>query len=471
MTNNYIVSLGDWESAFEKAQTFVNSLTNEEKISFIGGGSAGNFSALEFKDSSSSILDYYYVTTWPAPLSMAMTWDKDLVHQQALALGSEMKAKGINIANAPTTQPLGRCADGGRNGETYGPDSYLNGLMTGQAAKGLSDGGVVPGGKHWLLNEQETNREGMGSSEAYSSVIDDKTLHETYLSPFMDAIKNGLGAMMCAMPMVNGTYSCENQDLVAGYLKSELGFPGLVYPDVSGQKTGINSANAGLDYGSSQYWSSETMLAAINNGSLTTARLNDMVIRNIIGYYKLGQDSSSFPSLSEAGDYVDPRGNHSKLARQAASDSIVLLKNTNNALPISKPKKLAIFGYHAGSAVVGPNTEMAVYGTQDSVYQGHMAQVGGSGQGSFSYLVTPEYALTTRAMADGTMLRAMLNDSVMESSGTGLTTVTGSIFSDSTAGRHTTTVFAYNQDACIVFMNSYSGEGGDRTELYNDDQD
>jgi beta-glucosidase len=80
-------------------------------------------------DSSTNPLTYYYVTTWPAGLAMAMTWDKDVIHDQGQALGAEFRGKGINLAYAPTLQPLGRSAWGGRTGETYGPDSYLNGYV------------------------------------------------------------------------------------------------------------------------------------------------------------------------------------------------------------------------------------------------------------------------------------------------------------------------------------------------------
>lgn len=421
------------------------------------------------------------VTTWPAALAMAMTWDKDLVYNQSYGLGSEMWNKGINMANAPTAQPLGRSPWGGRNGETYGPDAYLNGILFGEATKGISDAGVIPAGKHMLLNEQETNREGAGSlnaaagaaENAYSAVVDNKALHETYLWSFMDAIKNGLGGVMCAMNRVNGTFSCENQELLAYYLKTELGYPGLVYGDVGGQKTGIYSANAGLDYGSSTYWSNSSIVAGLRNGSFTEARLDDMVIRNVIGWYKHGQDLASFPDLASAGDYVDTRKNHGELAREFAAASIALVKNKNNALPLKSPKKIALFGINAGSVQIGPNTEMAVQGS-DSVFQGHMAQVGGSGQGSFAYVITPEHAFVEKAREDGAMLRVMLNDSVITSGSSGGIAAgpnAGSASTDSTAASQTTEGYSYNQDVCLVFLNAYSGEGGDRDELYNTDQD
>jgi beta-glucosidase len=96
----------------------------------------------------------------------------------------EFYGKGFQVANAPTSQPLGRTPWGGRLVETLGQDSYLNGIAFGIGARAFTDAGVVASGKHFLLNEQETNRQAQGSSSSvapYSSDVDDKALHETYL--------------------------------------------------------------------------------------------------------------------------------------------------------------------------------------------------------------------------------------------------------------------------------------------------
>lgn len=127
--------MGDWESAYEKAAALVASLTTAEKISIIAGGDGGNFSAINAKDSSTNPLSYSFVTTWPAGLAMAQTWNKTAMHGQAYSLGQEFRGKGINLAYAPTQQPLGRSAWDGRTGETYGVDSYMNGLMAAEFVK------------------------------------------------------------------------------------------------------------------------------------------------------------------------------------------------------------------------------------------------------------------------------------------------------------------------------------------------
>lgn len=160
------------------------------------------------------------------------------------------------------------------------------------------------------------------------------------------------------------------------YLKVELGFPGQVNADVGGQHTSINSANAGMDISSSEF-SSDTMTEAVSNGSLTMDRLNDMVIRNAIAYYKLGQDQD-YPELAGIYDRVDNRGNHASLARAYAAESMVLLKNTNNALPLSNLSFVSIFGYHAAPRYVGPTGSLAVEGGLPPTQYGHMTSIGGS---------------------------------------------------------------------------------------------
>lgn len=212
--------------------------------------------------------------------------------------------------------------------------------------------------QHFLLNEQETNRtKGMFSSttgEVYSSNADDKTLHEAYLWPFYDAVKAGMGAIMCAMNRVNDEYSCENSDLVNRILKEELGFPGYVYADVGAQYTSEGSFNGGEDNGSEQYWSDEIITAGLANGTFSQARLDDKAIRNIIGYYHANLDNGAQPSISYPTTDRDVRGNHSKIIREVGASSISLLKNVNNALPLKSPKSLAIFGSSAGPVIGGP---------------------------------------------------------------------------------------------------------------------
>ncbi|KAI1337486.1 glycoside hydrolase superfamily [Xylariaceae sp. FL0016] len=478
------VKLGDWQDAYDRATALVKTLSTSEKLSVITGSDIDSFAALNKLDSAVNPLGYYFVTNWPAGLAMAMTWDRQAIQEQGKALGEEFRGKGLNFALGPTIAPLGRSAWDGRLGECYGSDSYLNGAIGAGFVRGISSAGVISSAKHYIMNEYETNRMGGGtagspggggaptgsntttqkrqsssSSEAYTVDIGDKSFHETYLAPFYDAVKEGIGGVMCGMNRINGTYACESQDLLAKYLKVELGFPGIVHADVSGQKTAVNSANAGMDLSDGNTWGNSTLGVALTNGSFTMARLNDMAVRNLISYYQLGQDKG-YPDLVQPTDLVDVRGKHGTLARTYAADSIVLLKNKNNTLPLKNKKSVSIFGAHAGPRYMGPNVEFTVYGGVDPTLNGHMAQIGGSAQGSLGFLSTPYDLFNQRAAKDGFMLRWWLNDS-------SVTTYSGMSGGSGTKLTPTTIGVADNSDACVVFLNSFSSEGGDRPELAN----
>jgi beta-glucosidase len=141
------------------------------------------YSGVLTESDPSNLTGYDYVTGFSEASALVTTWDKTLMYNQFKAVALEFYEKGFQVTNSPTSQPLGRTPWGGRLVETLGQDSYLNGIAFGIGAKAFADTGIVAGGKHFLLNEQETNRQGTSDSSVapYSSVVDDKALHETYL--------------------------------------------------------------------------------------------------------------------------------------------------------------------------------------------------------------------------------------------------------------------------------------------------
>ena len=253
---------------------------------------------------------------------------------------------------------------GGRQNEAFSPDPYLSGILSAEGVQAQNAAGVIAGIRHFLLYEQETNRSSMlssSTSEVYSSNAADKTLHELYMWPWADAIKSGAMAVMCSMNRVNGTHSCQNSELLNDKLKTQLGFPGFVYPDESAQFSAYGSANAGLDYSpySDGLWDWDSFSAGLANGSLTEARLTDMAIRTVLPYYYIGIDKESFTTVSsDYSAYRDVRGNHSALIRKVGGESLSLLKNNKKnggGLPLNKPRSISLYGAHAGPGVVGKN--------------------------------------------------------------------------------------------------------------------
>lgn len=216
--------------------------------------------------------------------------------------------------------------------------------------------------KHYIGNEQEHNRGTMSSN------IDDRTLHELYLWAFVDAVKANVASVMCSYNQVNGSWACESDPLLNKILKTELAFPGYIMSDWNAQHTTVNSANVGLDMtmpGSdfnnppgSIFWGAN-LATAIANGQVKQSRLDDMVTRILAAWYLVGQDeqypSVKFSSWNGGNASVDVTADHKNVARSVARDSIVLLKNTNNTLPLNKPKSLAIIGSDAIVNPAGPN--------------------------------------------------------------------------------------------------------------------
>ena len=121
--------------------------------------------------------------------------------------------------------PLGRMPAAGRNWVSFGADPYLQGIAAAETVKGMQSAGVIATAKHFIGNEQEHFRVG---PDAISSNIGDRTLHELYLWPFQDAVKAGVGAVMCANNKVNNSAACQNSWLLNGILKEELGFQGFI---------------------------------------------------------------------------------------------------------------------------------------------------------------------------------------------------------------------------------------------------
>ncbi|KAL5047908.1 glycoside hydrolase family 3 C-terminal domain-containing protein [Aspergillus fruticulosus] len=301
-------------------------------------------------------------------------------------------------------------------------------------------------------------------------------MHELYAWPFADGVHAGMGAVMCAMNDVNGTTACENKESLTNLLKVKLGFPGMVMPDVGGQKSAFGSANAGLDYGSSQYWSDSIIEAGLRNGSLTEAKLDDIAIRNVIGYFYVGLDENPAPSVADTTANRHVTKNHKQLIRDIAAESLVLLKNTpgdNVGLPLAEGNSIAIFGAHAGFPLAGPNLEFSVMGSDGDTFQGHLTSPSGSGAGSAPYVVTPQLAMTLRQREDGGMLWWITNDTFTESSSSGFSGGGGGMadLGSGTGVTHSYANYASSSDACVVFLNALAGEGADRGELFNTNQD
>ncbi|KAI1211555.1 glycoside hydrolase family 3 protein [Annulohypoxylon truncatum] len=488
---------GAWADAYTKALNFVKQLTTEEKVSLASGlssstGSSGtvngcsgnidaiprmNFSGFCLNDAGQGVRGTDFVSGFPSGLHVAASWNKVLARSRAESMGLEFRVKGVQIHLGPVVGPLGRVVRGGRNWEGFSPDPYLSGALVSETVQGIQSQGVITSTKHFIGNEQETNRQPTGDVESFSANIDDQTLHELYLWPFQDAVKAGTANVMCSYNRVNNSYACANSKLQNGILKTELGFQGAITSDWGAMHAGVASAEAGMDMvmPNSDLWG-DNLTKAVKNGSVTEDRINDMATRIMAGYYQLGQDQG-FPDpgigmpadLSKPHDIVDARNISSqKILLDGAIEGHVLLKNRNNTLPLKKPKILSIFGYSAKnpdqwnykpnggvaawtfggeSSYLGRDTAAGFSGHyyeafSDIAPNGTIFSGGGSGAVTPASVSAPFDALNARALDDRT-----------------------AVFWDFFNPEPDVTA---TSDPCLVIVNAFASEGYDRPGLRDD---
>ncbi|KAH3915768.1 hypothetical protein HBI56_042120 [Parastagonospora nodorum] len=372
-------STGDWSHAVSRARALVAQMTLAEKENVTMGftnaefngcnGKSGGVPRLGFpgyclNNAENGVGGAEGVNAYPAALHVGASWNRELAYARGMHMGREFRRKGVNMALGPSIGPLGRSPKGGRNWEAPSNDPYLTGMLIHDTTAGMQKY-VIANIKHIVGNEQEASRKyprflpAPNHNASISSNIDDKTMHELYLWPFMDALRAGGASVMCSYNRVNNSDACQNSKVLNGLLKQELGFQGFVVSDWFMQQSGVASALAGLDMVMpiAPYWADGNLTQMVNNGSVSMTRLNDMVTRILAPWYKIGSQSEEdgrppghgIPaSLVQPHEFVDARSPDSKpVILQSAIEGHVLVKNVNKALPLRKPKFISIFGYDA----------------------------------------------------------------------------------------------------------------------------
>ena len=446
-----------WDEAIAMAKAFVGQLSFDEKCNMtagIGGACAGNvlpiarlnFTGLCFTDTPNGVgFSTLHSTAYPGAIHIAATWDRNLFYQRAAAMGQEFRGKGINFALGPMMN-IDRNARGGRNWEGYGSDPYLAGENAFAFVQGLQDQGVVATAKHYICNEQETNRlygiEDGSIPKGYSANLDDKTMHEIYLWPFASSVAAGAGSVMCSFNQINGTPACQNDKAQNRLLKGELEYLGNIMSDWGATKTGVESALGGLDLempGGDDLMGS-ALAPAVRNGSISQERIDNMVVRIMAPYYLLNQDQG-YPSINLDGNFVK---DNDKINHLLANAGMILLKNTDNTLPLDVTDDTCLSIYGEAAA---PSTEGYGYGGRaqqgGAIYQG-----GGSGFVIPPYAVDPLTALMLKGRDAHLQIRYVSNQK------------------DYSAIHDSFHHCPRDNPKCLVFISAFSSEGYDRSDLY-----
>lgn len=272
-------------------------------------------------------------TCFPTASAVANSWDAALGEEIGAALGEEAAAQEVSVVLGPGLN-MKRNPLCGRSFEYFSEDPYLAGKLAAGYIRGIQSKGVAACPKHFAVNSQETRR------MASDSIVDERTLREIYLTGFEIAVKEGHPrSIMSSYNLVNGTYANENKHLLMEILRGEWGFDGAVITDWGGS----NDHALGVKNGSTLEMpapggdSVRELLAAVESGKISESDIDARLLELL----PLVFDTKA--ALDAAPREFDAAAHHA-LARRAAAESLVLLKNEGALLPLAAGTKVAVIG-------------------------------------------------------------------------------------------------------------------------------
>jgi beta-glucosidase len=286
-------------------------------------------------------------TALPSSLATAGSFDPSVSHAGGVMIGAETRATGhntmlsggVNIAREPRN---------GRNFEYTGEDPLLAGLMAGALIDGIQSNKIISTIKHYAVNDAETQR------TTLDVTISAEAMRQSDLLAFEFAIERGSpGSVMCSYNLINGRWGCENDYLLNTVLKGDWGYKGFVMSDWGAVHSTAPAANNGLDQFTgfccvtdNPRFAPPAMKAALQSGAIPQARLDNMVERILWALFAKGPVDN--PVKVTPIDYAA----HALVSQKAAEESLVLLKNDGNLLPLRGAKSIAVIGGNADKGVL-----------------------------------------------------------------------------------------------------------------------
>ncbi|MDX8341159.1 glycoside hydrolase family 3 C-terminal domain-containing protein [Draconibacterium sp. IB214405] len=272
-------------------------------------------------------------TAYPIATNLSSTWDVDLVYEVGKCMGNEVSEYGLDLLLAPGMN-IHRNPLGGRNFEYYSEDPLLSGKMGAAVVNGIQSQGVGTSVKHFVANNQETNR------IAVDALISERALREIYLKGFKIAVKESdPWTLMASYNSVNGATATGNYDLLTTIARDDWGYEGIIMSDWDTGKDPVEQMKAGLSLIMPGPYQDTVIIQAVKSGKLS----EEVLDKNIAWILKNTMRSPKFKGYEYSGK--PDLENNAEIARKAGAEGMVLLKNENKALPIKdKNQKIALFG-------------------------------------------------------------------------------------------------------------------------------
>lgn len=307
-------------------------------MTYLADGPAG----LRISPTRAGTSQTFYCTGFPVGTLLASSWDVDLVKKVTTAMGNEVLEYGVDVLLAPGTN-IHRNPLCGRNFEYFSEDPVLSGNMAAAYINGIQSNNVGTSIKHFAANNQETNR------NEDDAKISARALREIYLKNFEIAIKkSNPWTVMSSYNKLNGEYTQQSEDLLTKVLREDWGYKGIVMTDWGSKAGTVKAASAQNDLMEPGNQNEiDRIVAAVKDGSLSEAEL-DRNVRNILNYiiktpaFKAYKYSNK-PDLKA----------HAQVAREAAVESIVMLRNEDGTLPLKGTESVALYGIGAIDFVAG----------------------------------------------------------------------------------------------------------------------
>ena len=346
----------------------VNDLTLEEKAALTSGTnpwSLGNVAAKGLPNytitdgphglrkaqntESMDVEENVPATCFPPAAGMACSWNPELVERVGEAMGEECIQEQVAVILGPGVN-IKRNPLGGRCFEYWSEDPYLAGHTAVGIVKGVQSKGVGTSLKHFAANNQETDR------LRISATISPRAMREIYLPAFEYIVKTAQPwTVMCSYNKINGVFSSQNRWLLTDVLRGEWGFKGIVMSDWGAVSDRVAALNAGLNLEMPPSNTDNQIVAAAKDGRIPATQLDEMA-QGMVDLV-----AKARPAMSRDGYRYDVDA-HNEVARQAAVESMVLLKNEDATLPVAKGAKIAVIGEFArtpryqgaGSSLINP---------------------------------------------------------------------------------------------------------------------